>query len=57
MAADGIVGSFVWEWQDQGMADKFPDRRGVDPVTGLRDENNKGIVTSSRKIKPATLES
>jgi beta-galactosidase len=50
---DAIVGSFVWEWQDQGMSDKFPDRSGVDPVTGMRDENNKGIVTTDRKLKPA----
>ena len=35
-----------WEWQGQGMADKFPDRNGVDPVTGMRDENYKGLVTS-----------
>jgi len=51
--ADGITGSWIWEWQDQGMADKFPDRNGVDPVTGMRDENYKGIVTSERKLKPA----
>jgi beta-galactosidase len=51
--ADGIAGSWIWEWQDQGMADKFPDRNGVDPVTGMRDENYKGIVTSNRKLKPA----
>ena len=51
--ADGIAGSWIWEWQDQGMADKFPDRAGVDPVTGMREENNKGLVTSDRKIKPA----
>jgi beta-galactosidase len=51
--ADGILGSWIWEWQDQGMADKFPDRRGVDPVTGMREENNKGIVTSDRQLKPA----
>jgi beta-galactosidase len=50
---DAVVGSFIWEWQDQGMADKFSDRAGVDPVTGMRDENNKGIVTSDRKLKPA----
>jgi beta-galactosidase len=49
---DGITGSWIWEWQDQGMADKFPDRRGVDPVTGMRDDNWKGVVTSDRKIKP-----
>jgi beta-galactosidase len=51
--AEGIAGSWIWEWQDQGMADKFPDRNGVDPVTGMRDENYKGIVTSDRKLKPA----
>jgi len=51
--ADGIAGSWIWEWQDQGMADKFPDRAGVDPMTGMREENNKGLVTSDRKIKPA----
>ena len=51
--ADGIAGSWIWEWQDQGMADKFSDRKGVDPVTGMREENYKGIVTSDRKLKPA----
>jgi len=51
--AKGIAGSWIWEWQDQGMADKFPDRQGVDPVTGMREENNKGIVTSDRQVKPA----
>jgi beta-galactosidase len=51
--ARGIAGSWIWEWQDQGMKDKFPDRRGVDPVTGMREENYKGIVTSDRKPKPA----
>ena len=35
------------------MADKFSDRKGVDPVTGMREENYKGIVTSDRKLKPA----
>ena len=50
--ADGITGSWIWEWQDQGMQDKFSDRRGVDPVTGMREENNKGVVTSDRKLKP-----
>jgi len=50
--ADGITGAWIWEWQDQGMADKFSDRRGVDPATGMRDENYKGVVTSDRKLKP-----
>jgi beta-galactosidase len=51
---DSIVGSYIWEWQDQGMADKFmEDRRGVDPTTGLRDNNYKGVVTATRGLKPA----
>ena len=50
--ADGILGSWIWEWQDQGMQDKFSDRRGVDPATGMREENYKGVVTSDRKLKP-----
>ncbi len=49
---DGIVGSFVWEWQDQGIADKFPDKGGwVDP-DGLRGNNGKGIVDGYRNPKP-----
>jgi hypothetical protein len=51
--ARGIAGSWIWEWPDQGMVDKYSDRRGVDPVTGMREENYKGIVTSDRKPKPA----
>jgi beta-galactosidase len=27
--ADGITGAFIWEWQDQGQLDKFPDRWSV----------------------------
>jgi len=45
--ADGILGSFVWEWQDQGLADKYPDRGA-----GLRNNNNKGIVDGYRNPKP-----
>ncbi len=41
---DGIAGAFLWEWQDQGMYDKFPERwstpapgaRTNDPKTGYR---------------------
>ena len=51
--SDSMVGSFIWEWQDQGMADKFMgDRRGVDAATGLRDNNYKGVVTATRQPKP-----
>jgi beta-galactosidase/beta-glucuronidase len=49
---DGIAGSWIWEWQNQGMADKFPDRTGVN-AEGMRNENNKGMVTSDRKPKPS----
>ncbi len=50
---DSMVGSFIWEWQDQGMADKFmDDRRGVDAATGLRNNNYKGVVSATREVKP-----
>ncbi len=48
---DSILGSFIWEWQDQGIADKFPDRQGVD-AEGLRDNNHKGVVDGYRNVKP-----
>ena len=49
-----ILGSFIWEWQNQGIADKYPDKKrdlwyGPDH---LRQENNKGIVTAYRVPKP-----
>ena len=49
-----IVGSFIWEWQCQGVADKNDDTTtdfwyGPD---GLRQENNKGIVDAYRHPKP-----
>lgn len=47
---DSIVGSFIWEWQDQGIADKFPDS-GRD-AGGLRGNNTKGIVDGYRNVKP-----
>ncbi|HEX4085182.1 MAG TPA: glycoside hydrolase family 2 TIM barrel-domain containing protein [Chthoniobacteraceae bacterium] len=47
---DGIVGSFIWEWQDQGIADQFPDH-GHD-ADGLRGNNVKGIVDGYRNPKP-----
>jgi beta-galactosidase len=46
-----LFGAFIWEWQDQGLADKFPDRTGVN-AEGLRRENSKGIVTGYRVPKP-----
>lgn len=49
-----ILGSFIWEWQNQGIADKYPDKNrdlwyGPDH---LRQENNKGIVDAYRTPKP-----
>jgi beta-galactosidase len=52
--APNILGSFIWEWQSQGIADKNPDKTtdfyyGLDH---LRQENNKGIVSAYRVPKP-----
>ena len=52
--APTILGSFIWEWQNQGIADKFPDKTrefyyGRDY---LRQENNKGVVDAYRNPKP-----
>ena len=52
--APNILGSFIWEWQSQGIADKNEDTTqdffyGPDR---LRDENNKGIVDGYRHPKP-----
>lgn len=49
-----ILGSFIWEWQNQGIADKNPDKTR-DFWYGpnhLRQENNKGIVSAYRVLKP-----
>jgi beta-galactosidase/beta-glucuronidase len=46
-----LVGSFIWEWQDQPIADLFNDD-GKDKKTGLRFQNNKGVVTGYREPKP-----
>jgi len=57
---DGITGVFIWEWQDQGMADQFPERWSTpspgaqpqDPKTGMRPEGGGGPITPDRQIKP-----
>ncbi len=49
-----VLGSFIWEWQSQGVADKNADTT-TDFYYGpdhLRQENNKGIVSSYRVPKP-----
>jgi beta-galactosidase len=53
--APNILGSFIWEWQSQGIADNNPDRTvGFDTwgTDHLRQENNKGIVDGYRNPKP-----
>ena len=49
-----IVGSYVWEWQNQGVADKNKDhsRDFWYGQNRLRQENDKGIVTAYRVPKP-----
>ena len=52
--APNILGSFIWEWQNQGIADKNADRT-TDFWYGphhLRQENNKGVVDAYRNPKP-----
>ena len=52
--APQMLGSFIWEWQSQGVADSFPDvtRDFYFGLDHLRQENNKGIVTGYRVPKP-----
>ncbi len=52
--APNMLGSFIWEWQSQGVADKYPDktREFYRGPNHLRQENNKGIVDSYRRPKP-----
>jgi len=52
--APNILGSFIWEWQNQGIADKNANRTrdfyyGLDH---MRQENNKGVVSAYRVPKP-----
>jgi beta-galactosidase len=52
--APNILGSFIWEWQNQGIADRNADKTtdfwyGPDH---LRQENNKGVVSAYRVPKP-----
>ena len=52
--APNILGSFIWEWQSQGIADKNADTT-TDFYFGpgyMRQENNKGIVSAYRVPKP-----
>jgi beta-galactosidase/beta-glucuronidase len=59
-ASDSMAGAFIWEWQDQNMADRFPERwsipspggKGFDRATGMRLAGGGGPVTADRQIKP-----
>ena len=52
--APNILGSFIWEWQSQGIADKNSDhlRDFYFGQDHLRQENNKGVVDGYRNPKP-----
>jgi beta-galactosidase len=52
--APTIFGSFIWEWQNQGIADKNapPPHQGPWGPDNLRQENDKGVVTAYRIPKP-----
>jgi len=52
--APTIFGSFIWEWQNQGIADKNAPAPHAGPwgPDNLRQENDKGIVTAYRVPKP-----
>ena len=55
-----MAGAFIWEWQDQNLADRFPERwsvpspggKGFDRATGMRLAGGGGPVTADRQIKP-----
>jgi beta-galactosidase len=59
-SSDGIAGAFIWEWQEQNLADRFPERwsvpspgaRGFDRTAGVRLAGGGGAVTADRQIKP-----
>jgi beta-galactosidase len=56
---DSLVGAFIWEWQAQGMYDKFPERWSVpspgarnNPTNGYRASGGNGPVTADRQLTP-----
>lgn len=50
---DGIVGSFLWEWQDRAVADKCKTKLyDFDPATGVSYVKNKGLVDGWRNPRP-----
>jgi beta-galactosidase len=58
-STDAIVGATIWEWQAQGMYDKFPERWSIpapgartDTTTGYRTSGGQGPTTADRQITP-----
>jgi beta-galactosidase/beta-glucuronidase len=59
-SSDGITGAFIWEWQEQNLADRFPERwsisspggKGFDAATHMRLAGGGGAVTADRQTKP-----
>ena len=59
-STDGIAGAFIWEWQEQGMYDQFPERwyipspgaRGTIARPAIASPARDGAVTADRQIKP-----
>ncbi|MGA3096229.1 MAG: glycoside hydrolase family 2 TIM barrel-domain containing protein [Bryobacteraceae bacterium] len=58
-SSDSMTGAFIWEWQDQNLADRFPERwsvpspggKGFDRATGMRLAGGGGPVTADRQVK------
>lgn len=51
--ADGIPGTYLWEWQDRAVADKCPTKLyQFDPATGINYVKVKGLVDSHRNVRP-----
>jgi beta-galactosidase/beta-glucuronidase len=52
--APTILGLFIWEWQNQGVADAKAPAPQLGPwgPDNLRQENDKGVVTAYRVPKP-----
>jgi len=55
-ATDAIAGAFIWEWQEQGMFDQFPERWNIpapgarnDPTNGYRVSGAFGVVSAERQ--------
>jgi beta-galactosidase/beta-glucuronidase len=50
---DHVAGTFLWEWQDRAVADKFPTKYYYFfPETGINAVKIKGIVDGFRNLRP-----